>query len=561
MGMRLATFASVLAAGVLAQVHVAHALAEPHQSTGYLPTSNGAITAAFDVTQSKFDYFLEHPYQSASPGVLSRNFLYDTYPGLRVGTQVAWLSTVTPTLVEYVAGTGIVHVVRSTFGLTIDEYDFSPMGLAQGALFTVLKVTRTSGSGAIDVYSLHNYHLGSGSPTPGTDNENIAWNAQRDGFYEWGPSGVAFGHGSLLASSYHGSTPNNPYNLLLAGQNLADDSGTGGATNDAVCGLQFSLGDIAISSTSWAGWFSVLDWSANAQTAIDGVRTFIASRAPDKLLSDETTAWQSWQSAAPPLSGASTLESSLFEESQAMLRMAQVTASDASDGQVLAAVAPGEWNITWVRDMAYSTVALARTGHAAEAKRALAFEMGAPLAGGGYQSYVGSPYQISVVRYYGDATEWSDSNSDGPNVELDGFGLFLWALETYVNQTSDQTSLAAWWPTVKPKVADVLVALQEPSTGLIAPDSSIWEVHWNGNQSHFAYTTIAAARGLCAAAHLATKMGDSASATTYLKAGQAARDAILMKLRAPDGTIAQSVEALTKGSWLDAAPVEAMSFG
>ena len=554
------SFGGVLALGVLAHASLAHALAEPHQSTGFLPTSNGAITAAFDVTQNKVDYFLEHPYQSASSGVLSRNFLYDTYPGVRVGTQAVWLDTVTPVVVEYLPGTGIVHVVRSTFGLTLDEYDFAPMGLAQGALVTAIKVTRTSGSGAIDVYSLYNYQVGTGSPTPGNDNENISYDGTRDGFYEWGPSGIAFGYASLTTpSSFHGSTPNNPYNVLLAGGNLANDTGTGGPVTGAACGLQFSLGDIPVNATSWVGWFSVLAPDANAANAIDAVRSFIASRTPDKMVADETSGWASWQTNPP--SGASALESGVFGEAQAMLRMAQVTATDASDGQLLAAVAPGEWNITWVRDMAYSTVALARTGHEAEAKRALAFEMGAPINGGGFQSYVGSPYQISVVRYYGNGTEWSDTNTDGPNVEFDGFGLFLWALETYVDQSNDQTSLAAWWPTVKPKVADVLVSLQEPTTGLIEPDSSIWEVHWNGNQSHFAYTTIAAARGLCAASRLATKMGDAASAATYLKAGQAARDAILAKLRAPDGTIGQSLEALSKGSWLDAAPVEAMSLG
>ena len=337
-----------------------------------------------------------------------------------------------------------------------------------------------------------------------------------------------------------------------------DDTGTSGPTTGAACGMQFSFGDIATSSTVWAGWFSVLDPGADAQSAVDAVRTYVGSQTPDKLLASETSAWQAWQTAAP--SGASALEASVFQQSQAMLRMAQVSASDASDGQVLAAIAPGDWNISWVRDMAYSTVALARTGHAAEAKRALAFEVGAPVNGGAFQSYVGSPYQISVVRYYGNGSEWSDTNSDGPNVEFDGFGLFLWALQTYVDQTNDTASLAAWWPTVKPMVADVLASLQEP-TGLISPDSSIWEVHWNGHESHFAYTTLAAARGLCAASRLAARMGDTAFSTAYLLQGKLARDAILGSLRAPSGAIGQSVEALASGNWLDAAVVEALSFG
>ena len=72
-------------------------------------------------------------------------------------------------------------------------------------------------------------------------------------------------------------------------------------------------------------------------------------------------------------------------------------------------------------------------------------------------------------------------------------------------------------------VADVLVSLQDKATGLIAADSSIWEVHWDGQQKHFAYTTIAGASGLCSAARLASAAGDTADVTTYNAAGAAAR--------------------------------------
>jgi GH15 family glucan-1,4-alpha-glucosidase len=209
--------------------------------------------------------------------------------------------------------------------------------------------------------------------------------------------------------------------------------------------------------------------------------------------------------------------------------------------------------------MAYATVALVQTGHLTEAKAALAFQMNA--TSGTYQQYVGAPYQISVVRYYGNGTEWSDSNTDGPNIEFDGFGLFLWALDTYIEASNDTATLATWWPVVGAKVGDVLVQLQEP-TGLISADSSIWEVHWDGQQRHFAYTTIAAANGLCAASRLATKANDATRSATYLTAGQKARDALLPNLRGPDGTLAQSTEGLATGSgWLDAAVVESINFG
>jgi MYXO-CTERM domain-containing protein len=166
-----------------------------------------------------------------------------------------------------------------------------------------------------------------------------------------------------------------------------------------------------------------------------------------------------------------------------------------------------------------------------------------------------------VCRYYGDGSEWSDSNTDGPNIEFDGFGLFLWALDEYVTASGDTASLNAWWPTIKPKVADVLVHLQE-SSGMISPDSSIWEVHWDGQQRHFAYTTAAAANGLCSASRLATEAGDSASSTTYKTQGSKARDALIANMRGPSGAFGQSTEAIASGmGWLDASPIDAVNWG
>lgn len=528
-----------------------------HRSEAFLPSSNGIAAVAWDRTQNKLTQFLEHPYRHPSAGVETRNFAFDSYAGLRIASSGKWLDGVAPVLVEYVPGTGVVHAARDFSGLRIDEYDFAPIELREHASVMLVEVTRTGGSGAIDAYALFNYHLGSGGPLPGADNETIAYDASRDAYYESGPAGVAFGYASLGASTHHGSTPDNPYASLQSGANLADDPGTGGATNDAVAGLQRTLGDLAVGASAWAGWVTVLAPDADAPSAVDRVRTWIAGRGPQQILADEKSAWRSWIVPAP--SAASPLETSLAAQSQVTLRMGQVAESGAGGGQILAAVAPGRWNTAWVRDMAYSTVALAKSGHAAEARDALAFQLGAQV--GAYQKYVGAPYAISVVRYFGDGTEESDSNADGPNIELDGFGLFLWALDEYVKASGDTKSLAAWWPVVKSKVADVLAKLQEP-TGLVAADSSIWEVHWNGKQRHFAYTTIAAANGLCAASRLAQSAGDGSSANAYLSAGQKARDAILARLRAPDATIAQSVEGLASGSaWLDAATIEAIDFG
>ncbi len=537
----------------------ARAGASPHLSEEWLPSSNGVAAIAWDREQLKLTQFLEHPYASATAGAQTRNFVFDSYPGVRIGGTGTWLNGVTPVVAEYVPGTGIVHVVRTLSGLQIDEYDFAPMGLGANASLMLVEVTQAPGgsAGPVDVYALFNYHLGSGSPAPGSDSETITYDATRDAFYESGPSGVAMAYASLVPSTHHGCTPDNPFGLLNAGSNLLDDTGTGGPTTDAVPGFQSGLGSLAPSAVGWAGWATVLAPDANGSAAVDTVRAWVAGRSPSKLLADEIAGWQAWTT--PPPSGASAAEAAIDLQAQVVLRMGQVQETGSGKGQILASVAPGQWNISWVRDMAYATVGLVRSGHYAEAKAAIAFQLGAQV--GSYESYVGAPYQISVVRYYGDGSEWSDSNADGPNIEFDGFGLFLWELDEYVRASGDTASLATWWPAVKGKVADVLVGLQE-SSGLVAPDSSIWEVHWDGQQKHFAYTTITAANGLCSASRLAQAAGDATSASAYLAAGQKARDAILPNLRTPGGTLVQSTEALAAGTgFLDAAVVEALGFG
>ena len=524
---------------------------QPHQSETHLPFSNGLSSVAYNAQAFKLDQFLEHPYANASSTAQTRNFVYDSYPGIRIGTTGTWLNTVAPTVIEYLAGTGVVHTMRTYGGLTLDEYHFSPMGLTEYASIMLVKVTRTSGQGAIDAFSLFNYHLGSGSPSPGTDSETISYDATNDALYESGPSGVAFAYGSIPASSYHGSSPDNPFASLTAGTNLADNAGTGGPMTDAVGGLQQSLTDLPVGGTAWAGWYTVLAPDANGAAAAARVRTWIAGRTSDVLLASETAAWNAWVTPAP--AGATSAEAALDAQAQVLVRMGQVTEVGYGYGQILASIAPGQWNISWVRDMAYATVGLARSGHY------VAFQMGANV--GGYQMYVGAPYQISVVRYYGNGTEWSDFNTDGPNIEFDGFGLFLWELEEYVKASGDTQSLMDWWPVVGTKVGDVLVGLQE-NTGLIAADSSIWEVHWNGQQKHFGYTTLAAGHGLCLAASLASTAGDAARAAKYQTAGESARDALLSQMRAPDGAIGSSTEALASGTkWLDASELEAINFG
>ena len=368
----------------------------PHRSMTTLSSSNGLGALVYDATQYKITEFLEHAYQAASATTSSRNFAYDSYPGVRIGTTGTWLNTVAPSVIEYLPATGIIHTQRTLQGLTLDEYVFAPMALAENASVMLVKVTGDGTTGPVDVYSIFNYLLGTGSPTPGDDGETASYDPTNDAYYETGPSGVAMAFASILPSSYHGCTPNNPFALLNAGENLMDDTGSGGAITGAVEGFQSSLGTPAAGAVAWAGWIAVLAPDANGAGAITTARAWMNGRSPAQLLAAEQAAWAAWIKPAP--AGARSEEAMLHQQSQAILRMGQVTESGAAGGQILAAITPGEWNISWVRDMAYSTVALVKSGHYAEAKAALAFQMGASV--GGYQSYLsdtdggaGEPYQ------------------------------------------------------------------------------------------------------------------------------------------------------------------------
>src|SRR5437899_1937680 len=172
------------------------------------------------------------------------------------------------------------------------------------------------------------------------------------------------------------------------------------------------------------------------------------------------------------------------------------------------------------------------------------------------------PYQVSLCRYYGFGVEETDFNQAGPNLEFDGIGLFLWALHHYDELSGDPTLVDTSWPVVSTKVADVLVALIDPKTGLVRPDSSIWETHWNGLERSWTYTNVTAARGLCDASALAARVGDAANAKKYKDAGIALGKAILTHLTDAQGALASNAEelALGEGYW-DAAVIEGISMG
>jgi GH15 family glucan-1,4-alpha-glucosidase len=248
------------------------------------------------------------------------------------------------------------------------------------------------------------------------------------------------------------------------------------------------------------------------------------------------------------------------------------------------------WSIPWTRDATYAIEPLARSGHVDEARAAVsAFMSAEPVAQkDAYfavfdqpRSYF-APYRISVTRYFGNGEEESDwgmgpneANGSEYNVQLDGWGAFLWATRHYVS--ADLGGKAGEWLSAAgyngQSNYDLLIdevgrplelAMEERGDGsaVIMKDGSIWEDH-NSNRAHFAYTTLTAARGFCdlAAIVSAYKGKEDANYQRFLAAHDKLR-AGLVHFQGADGSLRTTIESIDSPQYsYDGAVVEAYSFG
>ncbi|MBW1810140.1 MAG: hypothetical protein JRJ87_18225 [Deltaproteobacteria bacterium] len=524
-------------------------------------SANGHSAVGYNISERKIDAFLEHVYRNWDADSWTRDLLFDSYLGIRTAGVNQWLNEVEPVRHAYLEQTGIIHVVHQVGELEIDSYVYSPWQLSRPAIVLIGRVTNrgetdTSGS----IFTLHNYHLGATTVEepvhPGFEDEQIQYQALSGAYLETGPAGMLL-HRPLGQATHYGCTPANPWQALAQGQDLADtlDSGVG---DDRVAGFQkdFSLSP---GQAAWFGVVSAFDRFGDQVTLSSDIETAYGSMTAEQALQAALDEWSAWRQ--EPIDGLSAAELMIYRQSEAILRQAQVfETSDLSKGQIMASLPPGNWNICWMRDMAYAIVALARIGHLAEARDALEFVLLAD-SGNYQQDYVGVPYQVTITRYFGNGTEETDFNPDGPNIEFDGFGLFLWAMGEYLTASGDSSLLDDHWTVIKDKIASALVGLVDSETGLIEADSSIWEVHWNGNQKRYSYTSLAAARGLCSAALMAEQKQEAALATEYQNTAVAIRDAIYSNSVDNTSVLASSYEELLAGSgYYDMASVEAFNW-
>jgi hypothetical protein len=615
----------------------------PVQRTRFeLPSSNGFGAVLLDLGQRKLTHFREHVFATEEPlidaagndvwtgagfgSVDTRDLLYDAYFGVRVAGDQAWLPSLPADLdgsgfAGYSAGkqggTGLARLVQNVGPLRLVTTVFAPRGLDHASFVMALEVTNTSvlPVTGVEVFSLHNFHLGYGrsgvSTETGENGETISYDgaAGRADFLERGFAGVVVGR-ALGAVKHHAaanaSTPaaQSPYALVAGGgsADLPDLNGSAATADGSVSAYQWGLGTLAAGQTEEVAVVFAHHGDPLAGAAVQGwLDAYVGANDAAALVAKELAEWATFQGGLDVPAGLPPEDETLLRHSAAILRMGQnredssylrdvlsmdgeprrtrfgtvaggpaatlpATVVHRGKGAVIASLPPGHWTYAWIRDGAYAAAAMAGLGMQAEAKDALDFYLGAEA--GRFQTwneltpYGMPPYQISLVRYHGFGVEETDFNDFGPNLEFDGFGLFLWALREYEQRTGDTSLADGAWGTVSQKVADVLVALIDPATGLLRPDSSIWETHWNGRERHFAYTNITAARGLCDAGAMAERMGDAALATKYRAAGEALRKAIADELTDASGAIAANTEELATGSgYWDAAVLDAIAMG
>jgi glycosidase len=555
--------------------------------------------------------------------VHTRDLLFDAYFGLRAAGDNAWL-TATPIDEDAsgylgftegeTGGTGIVTMVQTVGDLEVTQYVFTPMGLPRASFVMVLRVRNAGASAATDVqaFSLHNFHLGFGRPASpwdlftdiGENGETLEVEQSGGGtaLVERGFAGVVVAR-ALGDVAHFGTAPGaDPYMVVAGGgsANLPDNAPGAGAVDGAVGALQFDLGDLPPGGEAVVGVaFAHHGDPFAGASALAELDTWIAGRDAENLLAGERAAWAQFQDSLLVPAGVDALEDALVRQSAAMLRMGQVRESSAylrewldedgvprrtrfpsidapatlpaevdhlGHGAILASLPPGNWTYAWIRDGAYATTAMATLGMDAEARDSLLYYLQAE--GGRFvdwtelSAYDMPDYLVTLTRYYGFGVEETDFNDFGPNLEFDGFGLFLWALRNYEVLTGDTSLADAHWETVATRVADPIVALVDPATGLLRRDSSIWETHWNGRERAWTYTNITAVRGLCDAADMAERRGDRARATAWRDAAVGLREAIATELTDDTGALASNLEERQAGTGhYDAAVLDAIAMG
>ncbi len=565
-GVLAAGFAAAAAATVTLVAGTAHA---EDRSWNYLTTGNGHGFQVYDAQTNRITQFLEHPYRYLKPaadprsdGIGRRDLAFDVFMGIKAGGGSGWLPTGQNAPPEYVDQSHIIRAPSTLGGVKAESFYFSPFGLERNAMVGVLHAP-----GAEAGYVLLNFHMGNGRVDPDATGETTRVIGNREAIVETGAGPGAMIYVPIGGADFVDCT--GPFDKGKAGQDLGTQ-GACGPGNDIAVGLQKKLG-----GDGWMGFVaSFVDDAAQADAAAAAIKTWINARTADVVLEDAKKEFEAWRKPAPDGALCSEDEKKTWRQGETVLRMGQVREPNIpgrkNNGMVLASLPPGEWHSGWVRDAVYALVAFARMGHHAEAKMGLDFFLNAEPVGvrqdyRGQGNWLKGNYRISITRYFGSGEEEGDySGQQTPNIEIDGWGLVLWAARQYVDASGDVAWLSSptrdgtVYEALKNGVADALASNLEPN-GVVAADSSIWETH-DANRRHFAYTTLSAARGFCDMAQISSKAGKAGDVAGYQATAKKVREAFLSTFVDRQGGFGGSLEELSAGGYVDAAVAEAFTW-
>jgi len=533
----------------------------PHPSAPDLPLANGTGTAIYDVKEHRITGFFTHMYKKGTADTVTAD-LAD-----RVDLEVCGVGGA-PDSVGYLEGTGILREVRRRGDLEVETYRFMPLAGDPGRVLIMLvhltNHAQHSQSAKIQADLLFNVGAGD-QPDPHDQSDQVdhKWRGNSDEFMQISPNEV-----------FEGS-PASPHRLLYRGLNLSTTLPVGNCQGqDLRARFQGQL-EIPPGRSAWAGVVIAHQEGGERSTLRRELQECLGQASPSQLLEREQAFWSRFHAVEPDLSHLTSDQQAVYRQGTAFLKMGQVREPGTpAHGQILASI-KDKWARCWIRDASYAMVGLVHSGHTQEARDALEFVLGGrrdprylPMINQDLpEGRKLDDYLVSVCRYYGQGIEESDWNDHGPNIEYDGFGLFLWAFAEYAQalpEDSRQAFLDQHLDLVRNKVLTPLVRLVDPETGLVRPDSSIWEHHWTlpleyDGRRHYAYTTITAANGLRRIAEVL----EPAEARDCLRTADLLQRGLLRHLRNVDGSIASSLEDLRQEPRLpyDAATLEAVNWG
>jgi len=320
-------------------------------------------------------------------------------------------------------------------------------------------------------------------------------------------------------------------------------------------------------NSAWA--LIALEKGSEAAPAIRDFLRWRAGLSPRQLISREIEEFEQWR-VRPAVHFKSEKERHLWRQSETMLRIAQSRepnrAGRHGNGLIVAAL-PDVYSTPWVRDMAWSTVALIRMGHQAEARAALLAYFDAQPTGKMRSEVNGADYQISLVRYWGDGAEEPFFTMEGANnIEFDDWGEALWVLNEYLRRYDDPALLSAatyrgpLYESARDFIVKPLIAnMEKYDDGLIVDaDTSIWEEHQK-DKKHFAFSTAMAIIGLRAFGEIARLARDEPARRRALETEALLKqgfDAAFIR----DGKLHGTLEQETKND-IDGALLAIINFG